>query len=148
LGSSLAKDAYFSNDTRAELFQKLDFKVAKLTFNLSDDDYNRYFLTYKCEYDMNIRHLVRNEDCYNAPWVDLDKALDRAFRYDLIDKSKVDANDLNIINNKNITLSQFENIITKYTDYSLETILSTSFGLITIPKYETENASLTLDIDG
>jgi len=148
LGSSLAADPFFGSVKRAKLFEETDFKVPKLTINLSDEDYNRYFLTYKCEYDMNIRHPVRNNDCYNAPWVDFDKAIDRAFRYDLIDKSKIDKNDLNIINNKNITITQFENIITKYTNYSLETILSTSYGLITIPKYETEDASLTLDIDG
>jgi len=148
LGGSLAYDPYFGNKKRAELFEKLDFKVPKMTINLSNEDYNRYFLTYKCEYDMNIRHPVRNYECYNAPWVDFDLAIQRAFSFDLLQKSKIDNNDLNIINRKNITLDQFEYIIKKYTQYSLETILTTSYGLIQIPKYETEDASLTLDIDG
>ncbi|OUM65082.1 carbohydrate-binding module family 18 [Piromyces sp. E2] len=148
VGSSLASDSYFGNVRRAELFEKLDFKVPKMTINLSDEDYKNYFLTYKCEYDMNIRHITRNDDCYKAPWIDLDLAMDKAFKYNLINKSKVEKNDLDIINNKNITLEQFENIVTKYTNYNVETILSINFGLVKIPTYETENASITLDIDG
>jgi len=148
LGSSLAYDKYFGNVKRPEIFELTDFKVPDITINLSEDDYNRYFLTYQCEYDMNIRHAVRNEDCYNAPWVDFTNTLDKAFKYGLMDKTKFDNDDLQIVKNGNITLTHFESFVTKYTDFTLERILSLSYGLITIPSYETEDASLSFDLDG
>lgn len=148
MGSSLAYDKYFGNVKRPEIFELTDFKVPDITINLSEDDYNRYFLTYQCEYDMNIRHAVRNEDCYNAPWVDFTNTLDKAFKYGLMDKTKFDNDDLQIVKNGNITLTHFESFVTKYTDFTLERILSLSYGLITIPSYETEDASLSFDLDG
>jgi len=148
LGSSLAYDEYLGNVKRPEIFELTDFKVPDITINLSEDDYNRYFLTYQCEYDMNIRHAVRNEECYNAPWVDFTNTLDKAFKYGLMDKTKFDNDDLQIVKNGNITLAHFESFVTKYTEFTLERILSLSYGLITIPSYETEDATLSFDLDG
>jgi len=48
IGSGFAYDKFFGNVRRAELFEKTDFKVPKITINLNDDDYRKYFLTYKC----------------------------------------------------------------------------------------------------
>jgi len=98
---------------------------------------------------MNNRYLKRNEDCYKASWIDLDYAMNKAFDKDVVDKNSIkDTKDLNMINKSNITLSEFEHIITKYSNYSLEQVLSTSFGLVKIPDYSTEDAGLSFDIDG
>jgi len=98
---------------------------------------------------MNLRYLTRNEECYKAPWVDLDYSLSKAFRHELIDKNSIkDAKDLEIINNGNITLSNFEHIVTTYTNFTLENILSTSYGLIDIPNYEADEVGLTFNVNG
>jgi len=97
---------------------------------------------------MNIRHAVRNEECYNAPWVNFSSSLNKAFKFGLMDKTKFDANDLQLVKNGNITLSEFETFVTKYTEFSLEEILSLSYGLITIPVYETDEATMTFDLEG
>jgi len=122
--------------------------MPNLTINLNEEDYNNFFLNYKCRHDTNTRYLIRNEDCYNAPWVDLNKALNLSFDKSLISKDKISNNDLEIINGGNITLSDFEHIFTTYTNFTLEEILSSGYGLFTIPDYETEEAGLTLDING
>ena len=132
---------------KSELFELTDFKVPKITINLSNDDYKRFQLTYQCEYDMNIRLIKRNDECYTAPWVNLDKALKRAFKKNLIDESKLSSSDSKIVNNGNISLSNFENIVTKYSNFTLPKILSTSYGLIDIPDYKADT-SLTFELDG
>lgn len=120
-----------------------------MTINFKDEDLNNFYLKYQCERDMNTRYLTRNDECYTAPWVDLSASLDKAFRHKLIDKNSIkESKDLKIINNKNITLSDFEHIITTYSNLSLEKILSSSYGLINIPDYKIDEASLTFDIDG
>jgi len=148
IGCAYAKDNYFKDIRRAELFVKTDLKMPNLTINLNEEDYNNFFLNYKCRHDTNTRYLIRNEDCYNAPWVDLNKALNLSFDKSLISKDKISNNDLEIINGGNITLSDFEHIFTTYTNFTLEEILSSGYGLFTIPDYETEEAGLTLDING
>ena len=98
---------------------------------------------------MNPRNAIRNEDCYKAPWVDLDYALSKAFRNNIINKNLIkDQNDLNIINKGNITLTNFENIVKKYTDFELENVLTTTNGLIKIPDQIAKEASMTLNING
>ncbi|OUM63060.1 hypothetical protein PIROE2DRAFT_61493 [Piromyces sp. E2] len=149
IGSSLAKDEFFGSTRRAKLFEKTDFVVPKITIHLSDEDYHNFFLKYQCERDMNLRYLKRNEDCYSAPWVDLDYAMGKIFRHNYIDKSTItDTNDLSIINKSNVTLSELEHIINKYSNFSLEKMLSTPYGLIKIPNYSVEEASLTFDLNG
>jgi len=149
IGSSFARDDFFGDIVRAKLFEKTDFKVPTITINLSDEDYNNFFLKYQCERDMNLRYLKRNDDCYTAPWVDLDYAMGKIFRHNYIDKSIItDSKDLSIINSTNITLSDFEYIVTKYSNFSLEKIMSTSYGLIKIPDYAAENAGLTFYLYG
>ena len=99
---------------------------------------------------MNVRYLNKNEACLTASWVDFDYARKEAINLKLIDKAAItDPEDMKIINNKkNITLSDFEQIISKYSDKKLEQVLSSSYGLIKIPDYETENAELIFDLNG
>jgi len=149
VGTAFAKDKFFNGVPRAQLFEKTDFKVPNIIINLNEDDYKNYFLRYQCERDMNTRYLVRNDDCYKAPWVDLDSALSKAFKSNLIDKNLIqEKSDLDIVNKQNITLSEFEHIVITYTNFTLEHVLSTGYGLIKLPDYEAENASLTFDNEG
>jgi len=98
---------------------------------------------------MNSRYLTRNDECYKAPWVDVDYAMNKAIKNKLIDKNAIiDQDDLQIINKNNKTISEFESIVKKYTNFTLEEILTTGYGLIKIPDYSTENAGLTFDLDG
>jgi len=149
IGQIFAKDDFFTNDDRAEIFQKTDFVVPKITVNFSEEDYKNFFLKYQCEYDMHPRNAIRNDDCYKAPWVDLDYALSKAFRNNIINKNSItDSNDLNIIKKGNITLTNFENLVKKYTDLQLENVLTTTNGLIKIPDQIADEASMTFDING
>ena len=145
----IASDDFFGKIKRAKIFELTDFKVPKITINLSEEDYYNFFLRYQCEYDMNARYVVRNDECYKAPWVDLDSALNKAVNNNLIDKSRIeDKNDLALLTKANITLTEFEHIVTKYTDFSLEEILVTGYGLIKIPDYSVDDVGLTFDLDG
>ncbi|OUM57095.1 hypothetical protein PIROE2DRAFT_65194 [Piromyces sp. E2] len=149
VGCVSAYDEFFGNIRRAELFEKTDFVVPKLTIKFNEQDYKNFFLKYQCEHDMNARYLIRNDECYVASWVNLDDAMEKAFQTHLLDKSLItDGEDLQIIKKSNKTISEFEHIVTKYTNRTLEDILSTGHGLIKIPDYSTENAGLTFDIDG
>jgi len=147
--SVVAKDNFFGNIRRAEIFEKTDFVVPKITINLNEDDYNNFFLKYQCERDMNVRYLNKNEDCYDAPWMDYDSIMKKTFSHNLIDQSIItDRKDLDLINKSNKTLSDFETIIYKYSNYTLEKILSTGNELFKIPDYESKQAGLTFDING
>jgi len=149
VGSVVAEDKFFGDIRRAEIFEKTDFKIPKITINLKKKDLNNFYLRYQCEHDMNARYLIRNEDCYTAPWVDLDYAMNKTFRNNLIDKTLIkEQKDLDIINKTNITLSEFEHIVTTYSNFTLEKILNTGYGLIKIPDYSADEASLTFDLDG
>ncbi|ORX54317.1 hypothetical protein BCR36DRAFT_441196, partial [Piromyces finnis] len=149
LGSAFARDGFFGDIRRAQLFEKTDFVVPKININFSNEDYNKYFLKYECEHDTNNKYLIRNEACYKAPWIDLDKIMEKAISKNIFDKSDVrDGNDLNIINKSNITLSEFEHIITTYSNHTLEQALSSTFGLVKIPDFEVDDASLSFDING
>eukprot|EP00833_Pecoramyces_ruminatium_P015576 jgi/Orpsp1_1/1189608/evm.model.d7180000073212.1 len=148
IGSVLAYDEFFGNITRAEIFEKTDFNVPNITISFSDEDYNKFFLKYQCERDMNLRHLTRNDDCYTAPWVDLHQAMQKAYKLNLIDKSKIESNDLQTIEKSDFSIQEFETIVTKYTNFTLEKILNTSYGLISIPDFEVDDVGLTIDING
>jgi len=121
-----------------------------MTITFEEEDFKNLFLKYQCERDMNPRFLTRNDECYTASWADFDKAMDKAFSNDYIDKALIkDKNDLSLINKSNKTLSDFEYIVEKYSNYTLETLLSTSYGLIKLPNFSTENdASLSFELDG
>jgi len=97
---------------------------------------------------MNIRHTTRNDDCYTADWSNLHSALKKAVVLNMVDSSNFSQEDYNIYNNKNITLSQFESIVNKHSNFTIEKLLSTSYGLMPIPNYETENAGLTFELNG
>lgn len=122
--------------------------MPKLTVNLNEKDYNDFFNNYKCRHDTSVRYLVDNEACYSAPWINYDKILEGALKKKLISKSDMKENELELINRGNITLTEFEQIFATQTNYTIKDILSSKYGLYSIPEYEAENASLTLDIDG
>jgi len=151
IGSSLAYDEFFGDIRRAEIFEKTDFVIPEVTINFKKDDLKNFLLKYQCERDMNVRYLTRNEECYTAPWVDLNYSLNKAFRHQLIDKSLIKTSkDIEIINNNNgkMTVPDFEHIVTTYSNYTLEEILATTYGLIDIPNFEAEEVGLTFNIDG
>jgi len=145
-----AKDAFFGDVKRAEIFEKTDFVVPNITINLSEKDYRNFYLRYQCERDMNIRYLNKNEDCYHASWMDYDDIMKKAIEKKLIDSSLIkDSKDLELLRRTNKTFSDFENIVSKYSNYTMDKILSTGYGLYKIPEYEMEEeASLTFDLKG
>jgi len=51
---------------------------------------------------------------------------------------------------KDLTIDEFEGLVTKYTDFSLEEILSTPYKTSIIPStdFETKNATLIFDLEG
>jgi len=123
--------------------------MPKVTINLNDEDYHNFFLTYKCMYDTNVRYQNKNEECYTAPWVNLDSALEGAFKKKLISKDDITKpKDIELINKQNITLSEFEHIFTTYTNYTIQEILSSAYNLAPIPTFETDSAAMTFDIEG
>ncbi|ORY55058.1 hypothetical protein LY90DRAFT_507297 [Neocallimastix californiae] len=149
VSNAIATDKFFGDIKRAEIFEKTDFVVPKITIDLSNVDYNQFFLKYQCERDMNIRYLTKNEECYKASWMNYDSILENAFNLEFIDKSKItESKDLELIKKSNKTLSEFESIISKYTNFTIEEILSTGYGLFKIPDYEVDKAGLTFDVDG
>ncbi|ORY84616.1 hypothetical protein LY90DRAFT_499341 [Neocallimastix californiae] len=143
LGSALAKDDYFGEiDNRAELFKITDFEVPDITINFSDEDYKNFFLTYQCHYDTSRQHLTRNDECYSAPWVNLNNAIARAFNKGYIDRNAItDPNDLDLIESKNMTITDFEHIVTTYTNSTLETMFAR-----TSPKSQRLNFLLEVNI--
>jgi len=134
---------------RAELFEKTDFIIPKLTINLSEEAYNNFFLKYQCERDMNIRYLNKNEECYHASWMNYDDIMAKAIDKKLINQSLIkDSKDLAIMKMSNKTYSDFKTIASKYSNHTVEELLSTSYTLYKIPDYETEESGLSLDIKG
>ncbi|ORX84641.1 coth-domain-containing protein [Anaeromyces robustus] len=142
------------NATRAELFELIDFKMPNFKITLNDDDYKGLFLAMQCERDQSPAFLKRNDDCYTAPWVDLNQSLERAiskkYIHDIkeeIDKALVDR----VIksHNYNITLSEFENLVKKYSDVSLEELFSHPYGVIEISPtdFSTDKAQLTFELE-
>jgi len=143
-----ALDSFFGKIHRAKLFEMTDFKVPDITINFDEEELNNFYLTYQCECDMNARYQVRNENCYKAPWMDYDYAMNKAIKHNIIDISSIkNEKDFSIINKTNITFSEFEHIITKYTNRTLETVLTTSSSLFKIPTYSTDNVGLSFKLD-
>jgi len=122
--------------------------MPKITVNLNENDYKNFFLTYQCIHDTHNRYRIKNEECYKAPWVDLHNILENAFSKSIIEKSKItQSEDLELIKNVNITLPDFEHIVTSYSNVTMEELFSSANALYTIPSYETENAGLTFELD-
>jgi len=149
VGSALASDEYFGKITRAKLFEKTDFVVPKITINLNKDDYRNLFLAYQCERDNSKQHFVKNDECYSAPWVDYDVAMNKTLEAKYVKKSSItDASDLEIINKTNITFSEYEHIIDKYSSVPIEKIFQKTYGIFKIPEFKTEDASMTFNLEG
>jgi len=123
--------------------------MPKITINLNEEDYKNFFLTYQCTHDTNSRYRIKNEECYKAPWINLDSILNTAFNNSILSKDKIsNSDDVKLINNANITLSEFEHIVTTYSNYTLEDMFTSSYGLYKIPTYVAENAGMTFELDG
>jgi len=136
---ALAEDKFFGDVKRALIFEKTDFVVPKATFNFTEEDYRNFFLRYECEHDMNNRYLVDHEECYTAPWIDYTYALNKLFRHSYINKEIiVDKNDLAIANKENVTISDFEYIVSKYSNYTMKELMATNYGLYKFPDFEAE----------
>ncbi|OUM63078.1 hypothetical protein PIROE2DRAFT_61500 [Piromyces sp. E2] len=149
VGSVLAYDEYFGVFPRAKLFEDTDYVVPKITVHLNDEDYKNLFLGYQCERDTSKQHLVKNNDCYNAPWVDLDVAMKKTLENKFVDKNSItDKSDLEIINKTNITFSEYEHIINKYSNTPIENIFQSTSGIFKIPEFNTEDASMTFTLNG
>jgi len=99
-------------------------------------------------YDTNVRYHIPNENCYSAPWVNLTSILSVARDYKYFDTNSTSTEDLELFTKNNITLTEFEHLFTSYTNYTIQDIFTTPSELYTIPVYETENAGMTLDVDG
>jgi len=150
VGSAFAKDSYFTNGyRRAPLFDKTDFKIPNFKVKLSDEDYKNFLLGYQCERDLSKQHFQKNKDCFTAPWVDYDIAMNRTIEAKYIKKSSItNASDLSIINKTNITYSEYEYIVNKYSSAPMETIFQKVYGIYKIPEFTTENASMNFELDG
>jgi len=98
---------------------------------------------------MSVRFLNKNEDCYHAYWMNYDNIMIKAIRNNLIDKSLItDDKDLKLIEKSDKTYEDFKTIASKYSNHTIEELLSTASGLYAIPDYEAEKSGLTIDIDG
>jgi len=157
----IADDKFFderdiAND-RSELFKLTDFKVPNIYVHLNDIDYQKFFFSFECERYASPNFVERKDECYTAPWVNLTYSLDRALTKNYIPKSKIkDKTDLSLIDSvlkthtHNLTVSEFDGLITKYTNYTIEELFTTPYKLTIIPstEFETKDASLTFELDG
>ncbi|ORX84650.1 hypothetical protein BCR32DRAFT_291190 [Anaeromyces robustus] len=154
---TIAIDSFFKtygNVTRTELFEKTDFKVPTIKINLNETEYTTLFLSFQCNRDCSPNFLKRNEKCYTAPWVDLNYALNRCINKKYIDISNISPKDSQLVNSvnansHNVTLSEFENMITTYSNFTLEEIFSHPYHLTDIPstEFETNNASMNFKLE-
>jgi len=99
-------------------------------------------------YDTNVRYHIDNNECYTAPWINLDKVLEKAVKKSLISKENVTLEDSAIFEKQNITMTEFEHLFNTYTNLTMADVFSSSNNLYEIPLFETQNAGMTLDIDG
>ena len=116
-----------------------------------------FFFSFECERYASPNFVERKDECYTAPWVNLTYSLDRALSKNYIPKSKIkDKTDLSLIDSvlkthtHNLTVSEFDGLITKYTNYTIEELFTTPYKLTIIPstEFETKDASLTFELDG
>jgi len=157
----IAADKFFDerkiSNPRSDLFKLTDFKVPTFHVHLNDIDYQKFFFSFECERYASPNFVERKDECYTAPWVNLTYSLDRALSKNYIPKSKIkDQADLSLIDSvlkthtHNLTVSEFDALITKYTDYTIEELFTTPYKLTIIPstEFETKDASLTFELDG
>ncbi|ORX84647.1 hypothetical protein BCR32DRAFT_291187 [Anaeromyces robustus] len=160
---AFAEDDLLSITSRPKLFEMTDFNVPTFKVKINENDYNNLFLVMRCEMDTHPSYLKRNDDCYTAPWVDLNYALKRAYNKNYLDIQAIKnyGKDIDFINSvvegkaQNITLAEFEDIVNKYSTLTLEEILSQPYNLAPVPSgkpygnnFETDNASMTFELNG
>ncbi|ORX84642.1 coth-domain-containing protein [Anaeromyces robustus] len=151
------------NVKRVELFEKTDFLVPDIKIHLNDVDFQTLFYGFQCMKDCSPTYLKENDDCYTAPWVDLnnvlEKAIDKDFMYFKMDNinnnNDIKQNDkqliLDVVKNKNhnITLPEFKNIVKNYSNYTVPELFSIPYQLTRIPDskyFETSSASMTFNL--
>jgi len=148
ISSVFAYDAFFENTRRAELFEKTDFNVPTIRVNMSEQELKNLHLSYQCRRDTSTIYYTRNDDCYTAPWINLNEILNKIVDKKIIKKSKMSSSDLAFLTKTDISIEEFESLITKYTSYSLEEIFRSSYGFFEIPEYTVKNATLNFELDG
>ena len=95
--------------------------------------------------------ITRNDDCYTAPWINLNKILGKAEKDGFIKRNEITKEDKAIITNVNITLSEFEYIINKYSTYPIEdffTDYTKDRGYFDIPLDDKYNGTMIFDLNG
>jgi len=151
------------NVTRFKLFEKTDFLVPDIKIQLNDVDYQNLFYGFQCMKDCSPTYFKENENCYTAPWVDLNSVLEKAikndfmyFKMDNIDKdNNVQKDDkqliLDVVKNKshNITLPEFKNLVKNYSNYTVPELFLIPYQLTRIPDakyFEASSASMSFNL--
>ena len=115
---------------------------------MDEQELKNLHLSYQCRRDTNRIYYTRNDDCYTAPWINLNEILNKIVDKKIIKKSKMSSSDLAFLTKTDISIEEFESLITKYTSYSLEEIFRSSYGFFEIPEYTVKNATLNFELDG
>jgi len=141
LASAIGSD-FFEGIKRAELFEMTDLNMPIIRINLSEKDYNRLQLTYKCLYDTHPSIENYNEDCYKAPWVDYPDILNQLIQDGTIDPGMLTLEVQNIVDNPEITYEEFSSIINNYSSLPMKEVFSQGHSYVNIPNFEEKHASL------
>jgi len=147
ISSAFAFDSFFENTKRDELFEITDFNIPTIKVNMSEEELKNLHLSYQCRRDTSCIYYTRNVDCYTAPWINLNEILNKIVEQNIIEKSQLSESDLAYLENTDITIEEFENLLTTYTSYSMEDIFRSSRGYFEIPEYTVKNATLNFEID-
>jgi len=136
---AFAIDNFFEQGVRPEFFEITDFKIPKFTISMPEEIYVNFFLARQCILDANPSTLVRNDDCYTAPWVDLNDMMKKIVENQYIDVKalKNDPKDNEFVekvinNTQEINITEFENLLKKYSNITLEQIFSKPYNLVKI----------------
>jgi len=152
-----AEDDFLANASRPEFFSITDFKIPTFTVNMAEEDYNNFFLAAQCNRDTHPNYMKRNEECYTAPWVNLTESLESVISkkyidvdtlkkskdYDIVEKALDSSKDYKI------SLSEFENIIVNYSNFTLEEIFTHPYGVLKVPSqvFNITNPTLTFQLN-
>jgi len=157
--SALAIDEFLANTTRPKFFEITDFKIPTFTVHMDKADYDNFFFVAQCNKDTHPNYMRRNDECYTAPWANLTQSLEKVITSKYIDvealkNSKEDhalvEKALNANSNYQITLPEFERLIVTYSDFTLEKIFSSPYGVLKVPSnyvFNITNPTLTYQLD-
>eukprot|EP00833_Pecoramyces_ruminatium_P016343 jgi/Orpsp1_1/1190375/evm.model.d7180000078578.1 len=149
LSLGLVRANFFEGIQRDEFFELIDFNMPTVHVKLSDKDYNRFKLTYKCLYDTHPLVDNENEECYTAPWVNYNEILGSLVQDNIIDSTLLTPEQQNLINNPEYEFSyeEFKSIIDTTSSLSLKNVFSQRYGYCVIPVYEEKKASFDFTVN-